>query len=509
MEETLLMSLAETAPPLAEPAETPAADWSLRDQDFDRRGPLRPLALEPSRRRFSGHLLTRTIQIADIIVLGLGVFLVPNSFASIGPDLGALFVGLIASPILLGVMGAYTFSRRERLGHRLFTVVAAMLASTGAIVLGQAIFHPPVGLQNILLAWTTFSCLPIVLVHGVWWGLIRHWRKSGRLTPNLIVVGATGAAMRLIDTLLRSGDANVLGLFDDRAERSPTSVRGVPVLGGLQDLIGHRILPYADRLVISVPPTARKRIRELVAHLQVLPNEIVLLLEKEDEDGEPQSLSYISDVPLAHISGRPRNEVRGLFKRVQDLSLGVLALVLMSPIMAATILAIRLEGPGPIFFRQRRHGFNNEEILVWKFRSMRADVMDETAKQQVLLGDSRVTRVGRFIRKTSIDELPQIFNVLAGQMSLVGPRPHAIGMLTGDVESSQLVAEYAHRHQIKPGMTGWAAIHGSRGPVDTPALVERRVALDIEYIERQSFWLDLWIMLSTVPLLLGDTKTVR
>ena len=118
MEETLLMSLAETAPPLAEPAETPAADWSLRDQDFDRRGPLRPLALEPSRRRFSGHLLTRTIQIADIIVLGLGVFLAPNSFASIGPGLGALFIGLIASPILLSVMGAYTFSRRERLGHR-------------------------------------------------------------------------------------------------------------------------------------------------------------------------------------------------------------------------------------------------------------------------------------------------------------------------------------------------------------------------------------------------------
>ena len=117
--------------------------------------------------------------------------------------------------------------------------------------------------------------------------------------------------------------------------------------------------------------------------------------------------------------------------------------------------------------------------------------------------------MGKFIRRTSLDELPQIFNVLSGQMSLVGPRPHAIGMKTGDVESAKLVAEYAHRHRMKPGMTGWAAIHGSRGPVDTPESVQRRVALDVEYIQRQSFWLDLWIMLVTVPCLLGDSDAVR
>ena len=177
--------------------------------------------------------------------------------------------------------------------------------------------------------------------------------------------------------------------------------------------------------------------------------------------------------------------------------------------MMATVIAIKLDSPGPIFFRQRRHGFNNEEIMVWKFRSMRVEATDAKAHQQVVAGDLRVTMVGRFIRKTSIDELPQIFNVLGGQMSLVGPRPHAIGMRTGDVESARLVAEYAHRHRMKPGMTGWAAIKGSRGPVDTPELVERRVALDIEYIQRQSFWLDLWIMLVTVPVLIGDTKAIR
>jgi len=162
-----------------------------------------------------------------------------------------------------------------------------------------------------------------------------------------------------------------------------------------------------------------------------------------------------------------------------------------------------------VFFRQRRHGFNNEEILVWKFRSMRTEASDATASRQVTAGDDRVTRVGRFIRKTSIDELPQLLNVLKGEMSLVGPRPHAVGMKTGETESARLVAEYAHRHRMKPGMTGWAAIHGSRGPVDTPDLVRRRVALDIEYIERQSFWLDLYILAMTIPCLLGDRATVR
>jgi len=134
---------------------------------------------------------------------------------------------------------------------------------------------------------------------------------------------------------------------------------------------------------------------------------------------------------------------------------------------------------------------------------------DATASRQITANDDRVTRVGRFIRATSLDELPQIFNVLTGEMSLVGPRPHAIGMKTGETESALLVAEYAHRHRIKPGMTGWAAIKGSRGPVATEAEVRRRVALDIDYIQRQSFWLDLWIILITVPVLLGDRAAVR
>jgi lipopolysaccharide/colanic/teichoic acid biosynthesis glycosyltransferase len=194
---------------------------------------------------------------------------------------------------------------------------------------------------------------------------------------------------------------------------------------------------------------------------------------------------------------------------VQDLVLASVGLVLALPILAVTALAVRLDSPGPILFRQKRHGFNNEVITVWKFRSMRVEASDATASRQVTRGDNRVTRVGRFIRKTSLDELPQIFNVLSGEMSIVGPRPHAIGMMTGEAEASKLVAHYAHRHRIKPGITGWAQINGSRGPVHTSEEVHARVALDVEYIERRTLWLDLYIVLMTIPRLLGDKAAIR
>jgi lipopolysaccharide/colanic/teichoic acid biosynthesis glycosyltransferase len=250
-------------------------------------------------------------------------------------------------------------------------------------------------------------------------------------------------------------------------------------------------------------------VRQLIARLRVLPNEIVLVLDGQGAPAEAAALSRATDVPLEHVCGPPINDRRAVVKRLQDLVIGSAALIVTAPVMALLALAVKLDSPGPVLFHQRRHGFNNEEIVVWKFRSMRTEAADPTASRQVSADDERVTRLGRLMRRTSLDELPQILNVLKGEMSLVGPRPHAVGMKTGDVESALLVAEYAHRHRMKPGVTGWAAIKGSRGPVDTPESVRRRVALDIEYVERQSFWLDLYILAMTLPCLVGDRQAVR
>jgi len=475
----------------------------------ERRGPFRPKVLAPTRLRMAGRTTIRLFQLGDALGLacaGLATWL------AAGRTIEAVFVaaaGGLAILAALSLSDAYALSSRKGLPRHLAKISAACVLGGSISVLALMAAAPPERLIAPLQVWTSTAWATAVALHAGWWLLVQHWRVSGRLTPNIVVVGATGATERLIAALMASREANVLGVFDDRAARRPRDIAGVPVLGDTQTLLDHRILPFVDRVVISVPTSARQRVADLVERLRVLPNEVALLLDGVSEADEARAIGRIADVPLAAISGAPANEARALAKRIQDLTVGVLALLFALPIMVVVAVAVKLDSPGPILFRQRRHGFNNEEIMVWKFRSMRVEATDAKAARQVTADDDRVTRVGRIIRRTSLDELPQIFNVLTGQMSLVGPRPHAIGMKTGDVESSRLVREYAHRHRMKPGMTGWAAIHGSRGPVDTPESVRRRVELDVEYIQRQSFWLDLWIMLVTIPCLLGDSEAVR
>ncbi|MBV9511609.1 MAG: exopolysaccharide biosynthesis polyprenyl glycosylphosphotransferase, partial [Caulobacteraceae bacterium] len=357
--------------------------------------------------------------------------------------------------------------------------------------------------------WLGMTFAAAGVMHLGWWCTVRRLRREGRLTPTLVIVGANKTAEKLIANALEHRDVAILGVFDDRLGRAPADIAGVPVLGDVDALLNHRMMPYVDRVVVTVASTAQARIREISERLRTLPNEVTLLVDAKD-GSDAAAISRLADMPLAKISGSRLDPDRAFAKRLQDLVLGVLLLVPAAPVMAAVALAVRLDSPGPILFRQRRQGFNNEEIVVWKFRSMKHEARsDEDGVRQVSPGDARVTRVGRFIRSTSLDELPQLWNVLRGEMSLVGPRPHEPTMKTGAVQSSRLIAEYAHRHRMKPGMTGWAAVHGSRGPLHTAAQVRARVALDIEYIERQSFWLDLYIMLKTLPCLLGDRRAAR
>jgi len=283
----------------------------------------------------------------------------------------------------------------------------------------------------------------------------------------------------------------------------------VPVLGDIQSLLSYKLLPYIDRIVITVTPAAEARVRTLIDRLKFLPNAVTLFMDAGGIEAQRSALARAAEAPLTAAPGGAEAETRAEAKRAQDVILALLALIPAVPLMALTALAVKLDSPGPVVFRQRRHGFNNEVIEVLKFRSMRADAADPTASRQVSANDERVTRVGRVIRRLSLDELPQLFNVLKGEMSLVGPRPHAIGMKTQGAEAAGFVAEYAWRHRMKPGITGWAQINGSVGALETPEQVRRRVALDVEYIERQSFWFDLYILAMTLPALIGARKAVR
>ena len=489
--------------PVAEPP--PAIDSAAR------RGPMRPAVLTSVRRRVSGRLIARRLRQADALVLAI---VAAGSFsrgdgglfgATLGEAAPAALGALVAATALKAAR-AYDFSPHERLGPHLLKTMTAVFVGSAATGLMMATQGG--GLANAAV-FGVCAVSALTLGHALDWLLVRRWRRAGRLTPNVVVVGATPNAQRLIEAALASGEVAVLGVFDDRASRIPSAIHGVPVLGDTKALMTHKLIPFVDRIVITVAPSAQARVRELMTRLKLLPNAVTLFMDMEGADAQRTALSRLTEAPLTQVSGAGDDDGRATAKRLQDLVVGVLALIAAAPVMALTALAVRLDSPGPVFFRQRRHGFNNEVISVWKFRSMRHEAADATAARQVSAADDRVTRVGRVLRQLSLDELPQLFNVMKGEMSLVGPRPHAIGMKTAGTEAAEFVAEYAWRHRMKPGITGWAQINGSVGALETAEQVRRRVALDVDYIERQSFRLDLYILAMTLPALWRDKTSVR
>jgi Undecaprenyl-phosphate glucose phosphotransferase len=449
-----------------------------------------------------------------VLALGLASLLALLAWPGPLPDMPLkLALPILATALL--VKGAiwwadvYADRLHKIVPARMFELACAFLAAWALAVWlfntslppGVAAAATPLFVVAALISWTG---------HLVARAFGRALAKQGALAETAVIIGATDAARALIRRAGAAQELNVLGVFDDRLARAPAAVEGAPVLGTVDDLLAWEHLPDVDRIIISVTSTAEGRVRDLIARLRVLPNQVALLLDLNAVGAETANLGAVGHAPAAYVSGAPVNKRRATLKRAQDLILGGFITLVALPIMALIALAVKLDSPGPAMFRQQRHGFNNRLITVYKFRTMRhAPQAVGGPIVQVRANDSRVTRLGAFLRRTSLDELPQLFNVLKGEMSLVGPRPHAVGMRTGDVESHLLVAEYAHRHRMKPGMTGWAQINGSRGPMDSPDEVRERVRLDLDYIDRASFWLDLWIILATLPALLGDRLRTR
>ena len=338
--------------------------------------------------------------------------------------------------------------------------------------------------------------------------LVRHWNREGRMERRAVIVGGGDSAAELIRSLenARDNDIRICGIFDDRSgDRSPPIVQGYPRLGTTAELVEFGRIAKIDMLIVSLPITAENRLLQVLKKLWVLPVDIRLSAHTNKLRFRPRSYSYIGAVPFLDIFDKPIADWDSLVKRCFDIFFAGLALLLLSPVLIATAIAIKLDSKGPVLFRQKRYGFNNEVVDVFKFRSMYAEKCDYEAKIAVTKGDPRVTKVGRFIRKTSIDELPQLFNVLIGNLSLVGPRPHAVGSNTADKLWESVVDGYFARHKVKPGVTGWAQINGWRGEVDTPEKLRGRVQHDLYYIENWSPLLDLYILFRT-PLALMNTE---
>ncbi len=319
-----------------------------------------------------------------------------------------------------------------------------------------------------------------------------------------VILGFTESGMHLAEYLVRNHDirSGIIGFIDDRSERVPENYNSLPLLGNTKDLEKLIRQEQVDQVLVALPWFAEGRIGAIVHRLRQLPVNVLLVPDMAAFRHAHNRIVDVSGIPMFNASELPLRGWSPLIKRCEDLVLGSIALVLFAPLMALVALAIRLDSKGPVLFRQKRYGYNNRLIWVFKFRSMYTERTDANAERQTTRDDDRITRVGRFIRKTSIDELPQLFNVLAGSMSMVGPRPHATATKAAGIPFEEAVSEYSSRHRVKPGITGWAQINGYRGETDTLHKIKKRVEYDLEYIAKWSVWFDLYILFRTVPAVL-------
>jgi len=417
--------------------------------------------------------------------------------------------GAAAIVLLLEFTDSYQIATLRRPLSRIGTLLLVWSGSFALMSLAGFFLKVSSDFSRVWFAgWFVSGLAVLLLLRLVASRLVRRWARNGVMERRAVIVGGGGNAETLIRSIERQpdNDIRICGIFDDRDDRrSPPVVAGYPKLGTIAELTTFARIARIDMLIVSLPISAEKRVLSMLKKLWVLPVDIRLSAHSAELHFRPRAYSYIGAVPMLDIFDKPIHDWDSVAKRAFDIVFSLIGIVLFSPIMLATAIAVKLDSRGPVLFKQKRHGFNNEVIEVYKFRSMYADQSDPTAKKTVTKNDPRVTRVGRFIRKTSIDELPQFFNALRGSLSLVGPRPHAVAAQSHNLLYTEVVDGYFARHKVKPGVTGWAQINGWRGEMDTDEKIRKRTEFDLYYIENWSLWFDLKILLLT-PIRLLDTK---
>ncbi len=377
--------------------------------------------------------------------------------------------------------------------------------SLSLLFLGVTFFHfdHPFN-RYTLLSWFLMTPLLMTTSRMIVRTIIRWMLASGMNQLGVAIVGVNDLGIQLAQNIRDTPDLGmkVTGFYDDRPS---TRLPQIPdhlgaCVGNLHDLVEAARRGEIHRIYITFPMRAETRIRNVLNHLGDTTASVYIVPDFFVFDILHSRWSDIRGLPVVSVYENPLLGVDGILKRVSDIVLASLALLILAVPMALVALAVKLTSKGPIFFKQRRYGLDGQEILVWKFRSMTV-CEDGATVTQATKNDRRLTPIGGFIRKTSIDELPQLFNVLFGSMSLVGPRPHASAH---NEQYRKLIQHYMLRHKVKPGITGLAQVSGWRGETDTMEKMERRVQCDHEYIRNWSLWLDLRILFKTVFVLFGD-----
>jgi Undecaprenyl-phosphate glucose phosphotransferase len=446
----------------------------------------------------------RMAEFALIVLVGLAVFALylPPTETLFWHYAGAIFA--IALLSMFAFQTADIYQVQAFRGHeKQYMRLASAWSLVFLIVIGASFFAKTGELFSRVWLGSFYVSGLVVLIASrrLLFLLVRKWTREGRLTRRAVIVGGGMPGEHVIYELRRQKDSGVkiIGLFDDRGdERSTTDCAGERKLGVVDDLVEFGRRTRVDLVIFSLPISAEDRILQMLKKLWVLPVDIRLAAHTSNLHFRPRLYSYIGNVPMLDVFDRPIADWDVVMKWLFDKLIGGIILVLALPVMVLIAIAIKLESRGPILFKQKRYGFNNNLIEVYKFRSMHADAADLTASKLVTKDDPRVTRIGRIIRKTSLDELPQLFNVvLKGNLSLVGPRPHAVNAKAEAKLYDEAVDGYFARHRVKPGITGWAQINGWRGETDTHEKIQQRVEYDLYYIENWSLLFDLYIVLRT------------
>lgn len=478
-----------------------------------------PCAID--RKEIAGLLAKKTVSLALVsnniclfeafLVLIVGAFSYLIFVTDRSPWAAALIIAAMALMFLscAQALRLYMVQLMRDIAQQMVRLVAAWFSCFVFLMVTSQMFPQIMIFDPVWMApWFVGVLAALTLERFFLTSLVRRWSEDGLLERRAVIVGGGKEAEELITNLERqpANDIRICGIFDDRNnQRSPALVAGYPKLGTIPELVEFARDTRLDMLIVALPLTAGGRVREMLTKLWILPVDIRLSAHTNKMAFKPRNYSYIGAIPFIRLADRPITGWNFIQKRMFDAIVSALLLMILSPLMILTAIAIKCDSKGPVFFRQKRHGFNNEVIDVWKFRSMYTDQCDAAAKVVVTKGDPRVTKVGAFIRKTSIDELPQLWNVLKGELSLVGPRPHAVAAHVKEQPWNDVVDGYYARHRVKPGVTGWAQINGWRGEVDNVQKIKKRTDYDLYYIENWSLAFDLYILALT-PLKLLDTK---
>ncbi|MEO1719842.1 MAG: exopolysaccharide biosynthesis polyprenyl glycosylphosphotransferase [Pseudomonadota bacterium] len=489
--------------PLSDDGLTPTQRRQRRPQRLDR---ARDNIHAQVRRAWSYRVVGDLVGAGEVTLVAFGVMLPAIIFAVFDPPISAISAiaqtGLIAAALyhLLQRADASTTSligppRHLGTGATLIRLALVFLASLG---LGMPIENYDVKLLAWYAIWLSVSLTAILVLRSAARAFVRQLTRRGWFDKRVAIYGA-GEIARRVNSYISSGTGGfeLVGVYDDRADDDRLDSHGLDLCGGLDALISDGRTGLFDAIIIALPASADRRLADIAQRLEQLPTSLHIVTHMAEDliDHAPKhAVSSIGPVGLMDVKAHPHADWAPIVKRIEDLVLGAAIAIPLVPVLALISLAIKLDSRGPVFFKQRRRGYNHTTFQCLKFRTMHV-LEDGDDVKQATSEDARITRVGRWLRRSSLDELPQLLNVIKGEMSLVGPRPHAV---SHDVRWGDLDARYVNRNQVKPGITGLAQVTGARGEISEPTDLQKRVEADLNYIANWSLWLDLVIIARTV-----------